>query len=326
MRNIRFIIIIAVNFLTLHALSQDYHFSGLLPGYIFSNPSYAAVPSTPELAATYRNQWPGSPATFVTYGAAFVMPVAAMNSGIGINVLNDIQGDGVISRTYAGLLYGYGIDLNREWRMGMGVGVSYVFKNFDAGTLVFRSDILNELGYGYSSVVLEDYSMSYPDFSLGLTLTNTLGFQAGLSVNHLTRPHESANNMMNDRLPMRYSGYITTRINQPAQYSKMSLVFEPGLFYSKQGNNQELIWGMQTVLSSSFVFGAWLRQNLKFNYDAVIFSVGILKEKYNFLYSYDVNVKKLQFLSTKMGAHEVTFLYRLEYNRKNKGAVECPAY
>lgn len=308
------------------SLSQDYHFSGFIPNLVFANPAYAAIPASPEIALTYRNQWPGIPATFVTYGASFVFPVESMNSGLGVNVLNDVQGSGVITRTYAGLLYGYRIEIGSEWQIGGGIRASYVFKKFDADELVFRSDILNDLGYGYSSVVLENYSKSYPDFGIGLVIMNGSGFSSGLSVSHITRPHESVSSPENDRLPLRYAGFIKGRLGLSGSYSKLGVVFEPALYFTKQGIYQELIWGMQTVISSAFMIGGWFRQNLKFNYDALIFSVGILKEKYNFLYSYDVNVKKVKFLSTKMAAHEVTFLYRFEYKGKKVRAVPCPAY
>ncbi|MBN1159097.1 MAG: PorP/SprF family type IX secretion system membrane protein [Bacteroidales bacterium] len=308
------------------ARSQDFHFSGFIPNRTFMNPAAAVMPVSPEFTVTYRNQWPGIPATFVTYGAAFILPVESMKSGLGVNVLNDVQGDGVITRTYVGLSYGYRIDLQRDWQVGAGISASYVFRKLDADELVFRSEILNELGYGYSAVTLENQTRSYPDFAIGMVVQNGYGFSAGISVSHITRPEESLSSQFNSRIPLKYAGFIKTRFGSSSRYSGLSVTFEPSAFYSRQAKNEELIWGMQAVFSSVFAAGAWFRQNLRFNYDAVIFSVGILMEKYNFFYSYDVNLKKLNFLSTKMGAHEVTFLYRMEYKGRKARAVECPAY
>ncbi len=306
--------------------SQDYHFSGFIPNRTFTNPATVTLPVAPEVLITYRNQWPGIPATFVTYGAAFVVPVESMKSGLGLQVLNDVQGSGVIRRTYASLLYGYHIDLGKDWQVGAGISASYVFKNFDADELVFRSDILNDLGYAYSDVVLNSYKKSYPDFGIGMVVRNSNGFTSGVSVFHITRPEESVSSQVKNRMPVKYSGFVTTKVGQFAGRGGFHVVVEPGIFYSRQAKNEELIWGMQTVISSVFVAGAWIRQNLKFDLDAVIFSAGIFTEKYNFLYSYDVNVKKINFLSTKMGAHEVTFLYRMEYKGRKAGAVDCPTY
>jgi hypothetical protein len=74
------------------------------------------------------------------------------------------------------------------------------------------------------------------------------------------------------------------------------------------------------------MLGGWMRQSLNFSPEALIISAGISWERYNISYSYDVNLKKMHFLSTKMAAHEVTFLYRFEYKDKNFKKADCPAY
>lgn len=311
----------------LAGISQDFHFSGFMSNLIFVNPAYTSLAESPEVTLTYRNQWPGIPATFVTYGAGLVFPVASLNSGMGVQVLNDVQGSGVITRTYAGIQYGYRINLDRDWQIGAGISATYVWKNFSADELVFRTDILNDLGYAYSPVIIENYQKSYPDFSIGVIIRNSSNISGGISVAHITRPAESLSDLANDRgLPLKYSGFLAGRIGRGSNFSGSDLAFEPAVYFSQQGKYQELIWGSQAVIASAFVIGGWIRQNLSFNMDALIFSAGISKERYNFLYSYDVNVKKLHPLSTKMGAHEVTFLYRFEYNGRTRGAVDCPAY
>ena len=68
---------------------------------VYVNPAYAALPSSGEVGLTYRNQWPGIPATFVTYGATVVIPVKSLNSGIGISFMNDMQGSGVINQNFS---------------------------------------------------------------------------------------------------------------------------------------------------------------------------------------------------------------------------------
>jgi len=150
---------------------------------IYVNPAYAALPSSGEVGLTYRNQWPGIQATFVTYGATAVIPVKSLNSGIGVSFLNDMQGSGVINNTSASLLYGYLFHLNSSWQVGVinntsasllygylfhlnsswqvsaGISASYVFKKFSADQLVFKSDILNDLGYSFGTVVFDNYTV-----------------------------------------------------------------------------------------------------------------------------------------------------------------------
>lgn len=305
---------------------QDYHFSGFMQNMVYVNPAASALPSAGEAGITYRNQWPGIPATFVTYGAALVVPVKPLNSGIGVTILNDVQGSGVISRTAASLIYGYLIELDRNWKVGAGLSASWVIKQFDADELVFRSDLLNDLGYRYGNVVFDNYSRSYPDFSVGVIARRNDVFSFGISASHLTRPQDTRSTEVDSRLPLKYTAFASLNLG-----NRNNLAFEPAVFYSRQNANQEIIWGSMFNLSSKLLLGSWLRQNTNFAFDALIITAGISWEKYNISYSYDVNLKKISFLSTKMAAHEVTFLYRFEYkderNRvKRFRKSECRPY
>ncbi len=309
------------------SLGQDYHFSGFMYNIPYVNPAYAALPSSGEIGLTYRNQWPGIPATFITYGAALIVPVKSLNSGLGITCTNDVQGGGIINRTSAGILYGYNLNLGRNWQVGAGISASWVMKRFNADELVFRSDILNELGYSYGTVAFDNYAKNYPDFSAGVIARNKEQFSFGISVSHLTRPYDSFSNAETSRLPMKYTAFVSRRFEASG---KNGISVEPSLFYSVQSRNHELIWGTRVNITPVLMTGAWFRQNLKMNIDAFILSAGLSWDKYNIIYSYDVNMKKINFLSTKMAAHEVTFLYRFKYKEEHQSRVNrkniCPAY
>jgi type IX secretion system PorP/SprF family membrane protein len=315
-------------FICLTMYGQDYHFSGFMQNMVYMNPGYAALPSSAEIGITYRNQWPGIPATFVTYGAALIVPMKALNSGIGLSFTNDIQADGVINRTSGSILYGYLIKLDRNWQIGTGLSASWVMKQFDASALRFPSDLLNELGYSYGPVTYDNYSKSYPDFSIGAIARYDEAISFGISASHLTRPVDTQSALIESRLPLKYTAFVSGKIGNYRQ--RQGISFEPAVFYSRQKDNEELIWGSMFNLSSQFILGAWIRQDLKFNLDALIVSAGFSWEKYNISYHYDVNLKKISILSTKLAAHEVTFLYRFEYNDEHKvkrfRKSECPAY
>jgi type IX secretion system PorP/SprF family membrane protein len=307
--------------------SQDYHFSGFMQNMAYVNPGYTALPYSAEIGLTYRNQWPGIPATFITYGAYFIVPVQSLKSGFGLCATNDMQGSGVINQTSAGLLYGYRIELDRNWQVGAGLYAAWVMKKFNANELVFRSDLLNDLGYGYGTVTYDNYNRSYPDFSVGFIARKNDRLSMGISASHVTQPVNTVSTLVESRLPLKYTAFISGSIGDPRN---SAMLIEPAVFYSIQGPNQEIIWGTAVNMSSRFMLGGWLRQNPKFSFDSFIASAGISWEKYNISYSYDVNLKKINFLSTKMAAHEVTFLYRFEYNDQHKvkrfRKSECPAY
>lgn len=211
--------------------AQDFHFSQFMQNMVYVNPAYAALPSSGEVGLTYRNQWPGIPATFVTYGATAVIPVRSINSGIGMSFMNDMQGSGVINRTSATLLYGFMFQLNSGWQVRTGIGASYVFKKFNADQLVFRSDILNDLGYSFGQVVFDNYVKSYPDFNIGFIASNKQNLSFGISASHLMRPRESLSNIDESRLPVKYTAFVSGRISGSKGTGSGDLIFEPAIFF-----------------------------------------------------------------------------------------------
>ncbi|MBN1415913.1 MAG: PorP/SprF family type IX secretion system membrane protein [Bacteroidales bacterium] len=305
------------------AYSQDFHFSGFLHNQVYLNPSYVAIPAMNEVSMTYRNQWPGIPANFVTYGASFIQPISVINSGTGLVFLRDSEGGGVFIRTSASLYYGYSFKVNRRLQMYTGIGASYVFRQFNPENLTFASDILNDLGGSYPPVYISAYTRGYPDFSAGFTGKHSNGFTLGGAVFHVTRPKESFSGERGSRLPVKYCLFSSYKMRAGGKYNRRGVLFTPALLYIHQGKTNELLWG--TAAEIRFITaGIWLRHNLSLDFSSLVLSAGILQKKYTFLYSYDVNLTRADFLLTKMGSHEVTFLYRFKYKKKKIKAVKCP--
>ncbi len=272
---------------------------------------------------TYRNQWPGIGADFVTYGAVFIQPLPVINSGIGVKFLRDSEGGGVFTRTSANLIYGYSFKAGRNLQVYAGLGASYVFRQFTPVNLQFPSDVLHDLGVSSPPVNISDYTRGYPDFSVGISGTWHKSFTVGLSSLHVTRPEESFSGETGSRLPVKYTLFSSYRLPAGGKYNQRGLVFIPALMFVHQGITNELVWGTSAEILP-FTACIWLRQDLSLHFSSLLFSAGILQKKYTFLYSYDVNLTRANFLSTKMGSHEVTFLIRFEYKRKKIGSVKCP--
>jgi len=318
-----YILLLLSGFLLIPVSAQDFHFSGFLHNQPYYNPAYAAVPEMCEFSMTYRNQWPGIPANFVTYGATFIQPFPVIKSGIGVVFLRDVEAGGVITKNSANLMYGYSFKVSRTLHMTAGIGASYVFRQFDPSTLVFASDLLNALGTPYAPVDISAYTKGYPDFSAGLRGVFKKDLILGISASHLTRPMESFSGEQGSRLPVKYSLYSSYALRPWGKYNSNGIKLTPSLLYVHQGITNELVWGTSALIKP-LTAGIWVRNNLSLNFSSLIFSLGILQEKYTFLYNYDVNLTSVNFLSTKTGAHEVTFLVRFEYKKKKSKAVNCP--
>lgn len=302
--------------------SQDFHFSGFLINKVYYNPAYVAMPEMNEISLTYRNQWPGISANFITYGASFIHPLKSVSSGTGITLYRD-EASEVFIKTSASLYYAYNFRISRELNIYAGIQASFVFRQFNPDGLVYPSDILNSLGITSPPPNIQAYSKVYPDFSAGIMSRHSNGLSTGLSVSHLTRPEESFASVSGGRLPLKYSALVCYSINSGGRYNKKGTNFTPALFYTHQGSTNEIVWGALTGINIIGA-GVFLRQNLTMHYGSLILSAGIFQNKYTFLYSFDVNLTRVNFLLTKMSSHEVTFLYRFEYKKKKFGAVKCP--
>ena len=58
------------------------------------NPAFAGGTLENRVAFHYRNQWPGLPGRFVSYGASYDVFIPKINSGIGVIFASDEAGTG----------------------------------------------------------------------------------------------------------------------------------------------------------------------------------------------------------------------------------------
>jgi type IX secretion system PorP/SprF family membrane protein len=306
------------------SFAQDPHFSNFLSALSYLNPSSVSAVQNPQLSATYRNQWPAMNSAFVTYCATFIQPVERMNSVFGVNLIHDNQAQGAIVKTSLEGVYAYSVKASDLIKLTGGLGLSYVFQNVNENRFVFESD-LTGISTGSEPIDYENYKSGYGDFSLGITMSYDDRYYSGIAVHHLTQPvrHNGEPELLS--LSRRYTVHLSGKFNLFPRYRSRDVFVVPGIQFQQQKNCQELVYGANCVINP-FVFGLWARQDPGFNFDALILLAGFSWQAYNFYYAYDVNMKNIGFISTGMGAHEVTFLYHFQYKekRKKRGAVKCP--
>ncbi|HJX72068.1 MAG TPA: PorP/SprF family type IX secretion system membrane protein [Bacteroidales bacterium] len=304
--------------------AQDPHFSNFLSTLSYLNPSSVISIQNPQLSATYRNQWPAMNSAFVTYCAAFTQPVETMNSVFGVSLIHDNQAHGAIVQTSLAGVYAYSVQVSDLIRLAGGLELSYIFQDVNENRLIFESDITGNSS-GSDPIDYDGYKSGYGDFSLGITMNYDDRYYSGIAVHHITQPvrHDGEPELLS--LSRRYALHLHGKFDLFQGYRNKNIVLVPGIQFQQQKNYQELIYGTNCEMNP-FVFGLWARQDLRFNFDAVILLAGFSWQGYNFYYTYDVNMKNIRFFSTGLGAHEVTFLYHFQYNgkRKNRGAVKCP--
>ena len=77
--------------------AQDPQFSQFYSNPLYLNPAFAGTGTYPRIVSNYRNQWPSSGNTFVTYNLGYDQYVLGMKGAIGFQTLYDREINGSIN-------------------------------------------------------------------------------------------------------------------------------------------------------------------------------------------------------------------------------------
>ena len=304
-----------------YCFGQDPTFSQFFANKLYLNPAFAGTSTCPKLTLNYRNQWPGVDNSFVTYAASFDQQIDAINGGIGVQIMSDRAGEGVLNTTSAAFMYSYQFKVNRKFSIRAGFQATLFQKSIDVSNLRFGDMIDARRGFVYQSQEqIQNDRVFYPDFSFGM-----IGFSKKLyfggAVHHLTAPDEGFIDQA--ILPMRITGHIGAKIPLGIRRSDQS--WSPNLIFQTQGTAMELNAG-NYFSKGPVVVGMWYRASIKGNRDALIMLVGLETDDYKIGYSYDYTVSQLN--NQTNGAHEISFSYVFPCKPKKVRfeTISCPSF
>jgi len=287
----------------------------------------SCYPRMGRLSASYRNQYPTLGTTYATYNASFDMPAELLQGGIGVNLTNDIQGDGILNRFSVDGIYSYALVINREITINAGFQASYVQRSLKVSNLIYPDGLDGSTGiYMGHLEAISDRTAGYPDFSVGF-LGYSRTWYAGLAVHHLTRPNISFSRNYREPLPRKYTlhgGFFIYIFEK--RFGREAVRLNPSLVLLQQGRHRQVNIGMEAFRKGLYT-GIWLRQRRDFGLATAMVVAGYEFDRFRFGYSYDFNVANPWKSNVGMGAHEITFLYIFEYksSRKKKyKAIKCP--
>jgi len=308
-------------------MSQDPLFSQYYSNSLYLNPAFAGTAQMARFTASYHNQFPTLGSTFVSYNAGYDMPVEILQGGIGLNVMNDVQGNGTMNRLSFDGMYTYSLVVNPKFTISGGLQASYVMRFLKTGDFVLPDGIDASTGiYTGPNEVISDQSASYPDFAVGF-LGYTRSWYAGLAVHHLAKPNTSFSHSYREPLPRKYTVHAGIYIPIfEKRFGREAVRLNPNAVYIQQGSQRQVNLGLEAIRNGLFA-GVWSRYNRNFGMASVTAVAGYQNEKFRFAYSYDFNLLKSWVNNLGMGAHELTFLYIFEYksHRKSKyRAIKCP--
>ncbi len=306
------------------AQAQDPLFSQFYSTPMMINPAFAGTTYAPRLSATYRNQWPihsdDGTVYAVTYAASYEQFIPAFNSGFGVLVLADNDGDGLFKTTNFAANYAYRISINDDLTVRLGVNAGFKQSNLDWDRLVFLDQLDPITGsvdpFGNPNISNElrpqDLTTTVFDVGAGMLLYNSK-YYGGISLQHLTTPDEGffkTNSSLLDGLPLRTSIHAGAEfIVKEGNKRNPSSFVSPNILFAKQGDQGQINAGAYYCHGIAFA-GGWYRYAFT-NPDAIILVVGIQYDILKIGYSYDFTAGSGLAAKTG-GAHEVSFVLNFD--------------
>jgi type IX secretion system PorP/SprF family membrane protein len=314
----------------MHINAQDPGFSQFYGNPLYLNPALAGNKICPRLTFNYRNQWPSIPASFITYSAAYDQYVDFLSGGVGLLVVSDQAGDGLlITNSFSGL-YSYRLEASRDIVLNAGMQATYQQMSIDDSKLIFADMLTNGTNTSPDLDLIRSSGLtqSFPDFSAGLLVGYRESIYLGFAAHHLTQPDNGFYSGSGSRLLMKYTihaGAIFNLIPATGFDDNRALPsISPNILYQQQGEFRQMNAGLYLNIYP-FVAGLWFRYNFE-NPDAAIALLGFEYNQFKIGYSYDYTVSRLT--NATGGAHEVSVAWQfacLERSTKIK-AIKCPTF
>lgn len=323
--------VVAVQLSIAELYAQDPVFSHFYANGLQLNPALAGVEGPGRVYIGYRNQWPNSGSSYITYQASYDQYVEKLNGGIGVRILNDRQGEGTFNAYNLDVMYAYQFRASRRWSFAGAIQSGVGQRSFNPSTLLF-GDMIDPVTGGSSGIASEDiigYNKIYPDFAAGIAAFRE-NFYGGAAVHHLLRPLVTDSNdstaIASGTVYRRYTAHLGMMIpvidkSRGVEIMKLS----PNLVFIQQQGVHQINYGMDLIYKDLLV-GVWTRHDIGFNYGNLVFTTGYGAGNLRFRYSYDVKLSSPTIRLPNMGAHEISLVIMLENHtiRKKGNTIICP--
>ncbi|WP_028978583.1 PorP/SprF family type IX secretion system membrane protein [Sporocytophaga myxococcoides] len=327
--------------ITNSAFAQDPQFSQYYNAPLYLNPAFAGTAENTRAILNYRNQWPGTGASFITYAASLDHNIESYRSGVGLLVKRDKQGsNGALVSTDINLFYSYEVWLSNRWTFRPGIQLGYTNRTIDYASFVFGDQLDNSgLTGGATADAFTGSRLNFLDASAGGLFYDD-HFWLGIAGFHLNRPNQSVNGLPDAKLPIKFSlhsGYKFFLKSWNGTRNMPERSFTPTFNYKSQGAFDQLDLGAYLTYDP-VMFGLWYRGIPVKNYasgllnnESFILMAGIHFNGISFAYSFDLPISKLS-LGNSYGAHEISLIYEWEipYDKrkiKKRGrTIPCPKF
>lgn len=328
-RTARIYIIIVFVFATCVSpvIGQDPGFSQFFSNQLYLNPAYAGNPKYSRVRMVYRNQWLTAQSPYVTYGVSYDRFFIEKQSGLGLNIINDVQGQGALNRLSADLIYSYSAQVAYNAQIRGGIQVGGILKSQNPSNLIFP-DMVDPSGDIVGSPGFPGQTRAFYDFGAGVVGEWDI-FYGGFAVHHIAQPVEAEFGTQQAVLPRKYTVHAGCELNLYKNYLfRNVLILSPNILYQQQQDFKQFNVGFY-LSRQHFSGGLWLKENLTLASHTFVIMAGYSDDKYSFGYSYDFSIIDGGFRGINTSTHEVTFGTNFKYKartRKKFRYIKCPKF
>ncbi len=268
---------------------------------VLLNPALVGAGQGIRVNTLYRNQWLNLKSPYNTIGTTYDMHFGLYdNHNIGVSVLDNIEGDGVLHHAETYLYYAYMVDVTYDFRLRLGVQAGGIFKMSNYSNLIFP-DMLGPKGN--QSPNYANKLEFAPDFGLGV-VADYLGWNIGVSAHHITEPTYDVRNAYYLKTPRLFNVYIRKDISLNGRHRfDPQLVISPMLLINYTDNWQVSLGGEVEYLGIKA--GVLFRESIDYavhNFSAIL---GWQGSWFGIAYSYGVDVMSEGFFGLNSSVHEL---------------------
>ena len=156
--------------ISLSLQAQDVQFSQFYAAPLYLNPAFAGSTELARAGINYRNQWPSYPTNFVTYSGYFDYYFDDYNSGVGLLLLSDLEGQAGLKTNMVSLQYAYNLRITDGLSFRAGLSGSYTMQNIDKSNLIFGDQIDFDGQFKDitdDQIINQDFRNNFFDFGAG---------------------------------------------------------------------------------------------------------------------------------------------------------------
>ncbi len=318
------------------AKAQYPNFSQFYSNRIYMNPAFAGADPGLRINLNYRRFWAAVPGQFQTFSATADMSNFSLAGGLGLVVMNSVEGEGKLRTTQIGAMYSYRLTiLPRMFDIHLALQGNFLQKGINFGNLVFSDQLDPVYGQinptkanipGSATANMLDLGagiMSRFNIRIGRKTRKMWSNTVGASFKHLNTPNESLIGKTSN-LPLKMTVHYSALFNISKLSSQNKVYLSPNFIYEKQNKFSTFNFGL-FALRAPLMVGVWYR-NQKFlisgpKNDAIIANLGFRGENgdksviFQIGYSYDLTISKM--LGSSGGSHELSIL--LEFAKAKMG-------